>query len=282
MPGAWPIVICLGSPALSATLYKFFLDLPKSWLPQTEAETFLIRILLSGLILLLGSVSLVILLMYHYRKIHHELENVRSENKSYFHQVSSLNTDKNTLQTLLDETKRNFDTLTANHLSLRESNSKLDELNKIHLAEILRLNVAANEFREEFIAMRNQATESQKELTSLKAEYNDLKQRNAGTEQLALMRGRALEQCEKELEEIKKSPPPPPSDPPQRSFPGVRIPFGNQLQQENRDKSEIALLKKELTLHKKYLKQYAPSGFNINDAEAYEKGWNEAEKHLKE
>ncbi len=50
----------------------------------------------------------------------------------------------------------------------------------------------------------------------------------------------------------------------------------------NSDKSEITLLKKELAIHKKYLKQYAPTDFDIGRAEEYEKGWNEAGKHLKE
>lgn len=212
LPGAWSKVLFLGSLMLCIGLYKFFPDLPKSWLPQTESETFLIRILLSGSILLFGSVSLVITLLHHNRKIQSELSEYKKQNADYFHHVSSLNTDIKTLKTLLDETKQKLDDLTTNQISLRQSNVELDELNKIHLAEISRLSGAANEFREEFIAMRNQATKSQKELTHLRAEYNDLKQRNAGTEQLAMMRKSLLDTCEKELEAIKKSPPPPPSN----------------------------------------------------------------------
>jgi len=44
----------------------------------------------------------------------------------------------------------------------------------------------------------------------------------------------------------------------------------------NKDKEEIELLKKELLVHKKYLVQYAPAGFDIDQAEEYEKGWNDA------
>lgn len=50
----------------------------------------------------------------------------------------------------------------------------------------------------------------------------------------------------------------------------------------NRDKAEIELLKKELVVHKKYLAQYAPAGFDIDQAEEYEKGWNDAGNHIKE
>jgi hypothetical protein len=42
----------------------------------------------------------------------------------------------------------------------------------------------------------------------------------------------------------------------------------------NSDKAEIELLKKDLNLHKKYLKQYAPAGFSIANEEAFEKGFN--------
>lgn len=190
MPGAWSKVLFLGSLVLCIGLYKFFPDLPKSWLPQTEAETFLIRILLSGSVLLFGSVSLIINLLHHNRKIESELSDLKKQNTAYFHQVSSLNTDKNTLQALLYETKQNFDNLTAKQISLRESNSKLDELNKIHLSEIARLSGAANEFREEFIAMRNQAVESQKALQHAKDECNA---------RLMLLK----EKYEKEVEELK-------------------------------------------------------------------------------
>ena len=44
----------------------------------------------------------------------------------------------------------------------------------------------------------------------------------------------------------------------------------------------ILLLKNDLTRHKKFLKEYAPPAFDIDAAEDYEKGWNEAGKHLKE
>ncbi len=70
LPGALPKWILGLSMLLSQVLYNLFPDLPKSWLPQTEEQTFLTRLLLSGSILLFGSVSLVILLMKHNRKIY--------------------------------------------------------------------------------------------------------------------------------------------------------------------------------------------------------------------
>ncbi len=127
-----------------------------------------------------------------------------AENTAYFHQVSSLNTDKNTLQALLDETKLNFDDLTAKQISLREYNSKLDELNKIHLAEISRLSGAANEFRSEFIQTRNIAIETQKELTKFKTDKTDLQQRLSESERLANERKFLLEVAEKKIAELSK------------------------------------------------------------------------------
>jgi hypothetical protein len=69
MPDSLPRWILGLSILLASVLYKFYPDLPKSWLPQTEEVYFLTRLLLSGSVLLLGSVSLVILLARHDKKI---------------------------------------------------------------------------------------------------------------------------------------------------------------------------------------------------------------------
>lgn len=40
---------------------------------------------------------------------------------------------------------------------------------------------------------------------------------------------------------------------------------------------ELNHVTKDLSLSRKYLKKYAPAGFNIDNEEAYEKGWNNAD-----
>jgi hypothetical protein len=42
------------------------------------------------------------------------------------------------------------------------------------------------------------------------------------------------------------------------------------------------LLKNNLKRHQKYLKQYAPSNFNIDAQEEYDEAWDEAEKKEKQ
>ncbi len=69
MPSALTRWLWWSSIGLSAILYKFYPDLPKAWLPQTEEVYFLTRLLLSGSVLLLGSLSLVILLARHDKKM---------------------------------------------------------------------------------------------------------------------------------------------------------------------------------------------------------------------
>ena len=44
----------------------------------------------------------------------------------------------------------------------------------------------------------------------------------------------------------------------------------------NSYKAEIELLKKDINIHKKYLKKFAPTGFNLDNEEAFEKGFNSA------
>lgn len=210
LPGALSKWILGVSIAISGSLLMFpSYDLPAKYLTDTDIIKLLTRLLSAGMPLLIGLMALIVLQVRHNRKTTRELTEEKSENKAYFHQVSSLNTDKNTLQTLLDETKLNLENLTSKHVPLRQSHSVLTEQNKELLSKIDLLSSAADSFRDEARQMRTHATEIQKELTSLKAEYNDLKQRNAGTESLAIMRGRLLDQCQQELEEIKKSPPPP-------------------------------------------------------------------------
>jgi chromosome segregation ATPase len=140
--------------------------------------------------LLIGLIALIVLQVRHNRKTSRELTDATSENKAYFHEVSSLNTDKNTLQTVLDETKRNFDGLTKKQISLRESNTKLDELNKIHLTEISRLSAASNQYIQDFQDLRDLVTASQKALQQSKDECNA---------RLMLLK----EKYEKEIEEFK-------------------------------------------------------------------------------
>lgn len=229
LPGAWSKVLFVLSPALSTVLYTRFPDLPSSWLPTSEPEKFLIRILLSGSILLLGSVSLVITLVHHNRKIQSELSDLKKQNTEYFHQVSSLNTDKDTLQTLLDESKQTLNHLTGKHISLRQSHAELTEQNKEHIAKIDMLSSAADAFRDEMRQTRTLATEIQKELTKLKTDYNDLQQRYSESERLCNERKFLLEAKEKAIAELSKPIEPAsassPPDPPRRSFPGSRIPW---------------------------------------------------------
>lgn len=206
MPGAWSKALFLGSLVLCIGLYKFFPDLPKSWLPQTEAETFLIRILLSGSVLLFGSVSLIINLVHHNRKIESELSDLKKQNTAYFHQVSSLNTDKHTLQTLLDESKQTLNHLTDKQITLRKSHAELTEQNNEHIAKIDMLTSAANAFRDEARALHNNANEIQKELTKLKADHAAIQQSAAEFERLSIDRKFMMDIKEKEIAELKKKP----------------------------------------------------------------------------
>jgi hypothetical protein len=208
LPGALSRWILGLSIAVSGSLLLLpSYDLPAKYLSDPDIIKLLMRLLSAGMPLLIGLIALIVLQVRHNRKTSHELTDAKSENKAYFHQVSSLNTDKNTLQTLLDETKRNFSDLTKKQISLRESNSKLDELNKIHLAEISRLSAASNQYIQDFQDLRDLLTASQKALQQSKDECNA---------RLLLLK----EKYEKDIEELKS----PPASP-QRSFPGPKIPI---------------------------------------------------------
>ena len=76
LPGALSKWILGLSIALPIALYRLYPDLPSAWLPQTESEKFLIRILISESILLFGFVSLAFLLAHHNKRIVSELTDV--------------------------------------------------------------------------------------------------------------------------------------------------------------------------------------------------------------
>lgn len=101
----WLLWLSIG---LSAILYKFYPDLPKSWLPRTEEVYFLTRLLLSGLILLLGSVSLIILLVFHNRKANKALINTKEEIKTASHKMSEISDDNVALKSELDKSNMAF------------------------------------------------------------------------------------------------------------------------------------------------------------------------------
>ena len=64
LPGAWPKMIFGASIVLSGVLYKFYPDLPAKWLPTSEVERFLWRLIVTGISLLLGAAALIISLIF--------------------------------------------------------------------------------------------------------------------------------------------------------------------------------------------------------------------------
>ena len=186
LPGAlsrWILVLSIGLSLFLLTWPSY--DLPAKYLTDKDITKLLMRLLSAETPLLIGVIALIVLQVRHNRRTTRELTAAASDIKSYVHQVGSLSTDKNTLQTLIAEQKNKY------------------------VAEIEQLTSAANTFRDEARQTHSRIIEIQKELTRLQEEHKDLRQRNAGTESLAIMRGRKLEQCEKELEDLRKAPPPP-------------------------------------------------------------------------
>jgi hypothetical protein len=122
LPGALSKMIFVLTPVVSAILYTKIPDLPSSWLPTSEVEKFLIRILLSHLILLFGSMSLVGLLMHHNRKIDQALINV-------IHYSSELDKYSSELDKLVVQSLNSHDeTLNAFHLTASALQNQLSIL----------------------------------------------------------------------------------------------------------------------------------------------------------
>jgi len=118
MPDSLTKWIWWSSIGLPVILYGVYPDLPKSWLPQIEEVRFLTRLLLSGLIPLLGFGSLVILLARHDKKI-------RLQNAELKFALDAVSTDaqgnaksNKTLQSLMAANAQELDTLKKSHAEL--------------------------------------------------------------------------------------------------------------------------------------------------------------------
>lgn len=181
-------------------------DLPARYLSDTEVIKLILRLLSAGIPLIIGFGSLFLLLAYHNKKITAQNTELKSTLDVVTTDAHENAKSVKQLQTILAETKQALEDLTGKHVSLRQSYAELTQQNKEQIEKVDMLSTAADSFRDEARQMHTHANEIQKELTSLKDEYKDLKQRNAGTEALALMRGRNINQLEKELEDLKKAP----------------------------------------------------------------------------
>ena len=140
MPDSLTKWILWSSIGLSAILYKFYPDLPKSWLPRTEEVYFLTRLLLSGSILLLGSVSLIILLVFHNRKSNKELINAKEEMQTVSRKMSEISDANVALTSEFDKSNMAFArsrdeiaTLQREVATLKDSLGKsTDDFNYVH------------------------------------------------------------------------------------------------------------------------------------------------------
>ncbi|MCK9418103.1 MAG: hypothetical protein M0R70_01850 [Nitrospirae bacterium] len=125
MPDSLPRWILGLSILIASVLYKFYPDLPKSWLPQTEEVYFLTRLLLSGSVLLLGSVSLVILLARHDKKIRLQYAALKSDFNALADDSQGRATFNKALQSQLATNAQELDVLKKSHAELeRISNER--------------------------------------------------------------------------------------------------------------------------------------------------------------
>jgi septal ring factor EnvC (AmiA/AmiB activator) len=183
LPGALSKWILVSSIALSGFLLLIpSYDLPAKYTTDKDLIALMLRLLSAMLPLLIGSVSLITLLVRHNRKIQVDLSNAKSETESFANKNSNIITDKNTLQSRVDE------------------------------------------YKQVIYSLRKDLASSQESLPKLKNINDDLE---------------------------------------------FKLKMANKL---------VSVLKEDLNRHKKYLKQYAPAGFDIVREEEYEKGWNEADK----
>lgn len=131
-----------------------------------------------------------------------ELSNSKSDLQAT---LSRAHTHLNSLEQSLIDSKAEFN---ARLLLLKEQYEKeIEELtkqNKEHVSTIDQLSGAADAFRDEMRQMRTIATETQKELTKLKADHATLQQLNAESERLCNERKFLLEVAEKKIAELSK------------------------------------------------------------------------------
>lgn len=189
LPVALSKLIFIVSPLLSISLYKGFLDLPSSWLPTPEPERYLLRLLLSGLMLLFGSVSLLALLMYHNRKINLDLLKAKAKNISY----DSLQRDFNDLKKFFQDLTRTSD----------DQASKIKEQSN-HIIGL----------RDELNRMSNSYSESIHKLKKAETDYVDLQQGydtvdQKYSEEIARLKQEHQEEIASLHESYKKPPEPP-------------------------------------------------------------------------
>lgn len=128
LPGALSKGIFLASITLSILLYRFFPDLPAKYLPESEAEKFLIRILISGSILLIGSVSLASLLVHKNRIIMSELADVKETLMLLAKDTSATLKGKIKLRTDLSESNRSLANLQQEFDALKSSCAEFERL----------------------------------------------------------------------------------------------------------------------------------------------------------
>jgi len=84
LPGAWPKSILGMSIVLSVALYNFYPDLPTTWLPTSEVERFLWRLIVTGISLLLGTIALIVSLIHQINSKHKKIKDFTPEDMKEF------------------------------------------------------------------------------------------------------------------------------------------------------------------------------------------------------